>query len=120
MVRGVPANSVKPEQKVYDIGEETAKEYAEEIKGARTVIMKGPAGWYEHEAFRKGTEEILRALASSDAFSLIGGGHTSAAMSTLGINKQKLPHTHVSLAGGAFLHYLLEKNLPGIEVLKRY
>jgi len=41
-------------------------------------------------------------------------------MSTLGINKQKLPHTHVSLAGGAFLHYLLEKNLPGIEVLKRY
>ena len=82
--------------------------------------MKGPAGWYEREAFRKGTEEILRALASSDAFSLIGGGHTSAAMSTLGINKQKLPHTHVSLAGGAFLHYLLEKNLPGIEVLKRY
>jgi len=118
--REIPANSIKPKQKVYDIGEETAKEYAEEIKGAKTVIMKGPAGWYEHEAFRKGTEEILRALASSDAFSLIGGGHTSAAMSTLGINKQNLPHTHVSLAGGAFLHYLLEKNLPGIEVLKRY
>ncbi len=115
----ISIESLKPRQKIYDIGEKTAKEYTEEIKKASTVIMKGPAGWYEHEAFRKGTEELLRALSSSDAFSLIGGGHTSAALSTIGINKNELPHAHVSLAGGAFLQYLLEKNLPGIEVLKK-
>ncbi len=115
----ISIESLKPRQRIYDIGEKTAKEYTEEIKKASTVIMKGPAGWYEHEAFRKGTEELLRALSSSDAFSLIGGGHTSAALSTIGINKNELPHAHVSLAGGAFLQYLLEKNLPGIEVLKK-
>ncbi len=115
----IPADSIKPEQSVYDIGENTAKMYAEEIKNASTVIMKGPAGLYEREPFRKGTEELLHALSSSEAFSLIGGGHTAAAMSTLGINKERLSHTHVSLAGGAFLRYLLEKTLPGIEVLKK-
>ncbi len=80
--------------------------------------MKGPAGLYENKEFSKGTGELLRALSTSEAYSLIGGGHTSAAMSTLGIKKTE--HTHVSLAGGAFLQYLLEKGLPGIEVLKRH
>lgn len=114
----IPVGVLNPKQEIYDIGERTSKRYAEAIKEAKTVIMKGPAGLYENEAFSKGTGELLHALSDSDAFSLIGGGHTSAAMSTLGINKTE--HTHVSLAGGAFLQYLLEKGLPGIEVLKRH
>ncbi len=114
----IPVEVLKPKQEIYDIGERTSKRYAEAIKEAKTVIMKGPAGLYENEAFSKGTGELLHALSDSDAFSLLGGGHTSAAMSTLGINKTE--QTHVSLAGGAFLQYLLEKGLPGIEVLKRH
>jgi len=114
----IPVEVLKPEQEIYDIGERTSKRYADEIKVAKTVVMKGPAGLYENEEFSKGTGELLRALSTSEAYSLIGGGHTSAAMSTLGI--KKTAHTHVSLAGGAFLQYLLEKGLPGIEVLKRH
>jgi phosphoglycerate kinase len=114
----IPVEVLKPKQhNIYDIGERTSKRYADLIRDAKTVIMKGPAGFYEKEAFRKGTEDILHALSSSDAYSLIGGGHTSAAMSTLGINKTT--RTHVSLAGGAFLKYLLEKSLPGIDVLRK-
>ena len=113
----IPVELLNPEQHIYDIGARTGERYVETIRDAKTVIMKGPVGLYEKEAFRKGTREILYAVSSSDAFSLIGGGHTSAAMSTLGINKTS--HTHVSLAGGAFLRYLTEKSLPGIEVLRR-
>ncbi|MFZ2071326.1 MAG: phosphoglycerate kinase [Halobacteriota archaeon] len=113
----IPVDALKPGQQIYDIGERTSKRYAELIKGAKTVVMKGPPGLYEKNEFRKGTEELLQALSASDAFVLIGGGHTSAAMSTLGI--KKTDRTYVSLAGGAFLTYLLENHLPGIEVLKR-
>ena len=113
----IPVELLHPEQHIYDIGERTGERYAEAIRDAKTVIMKGPVGLYEKEAFRKGTRDILYAVSSSGAFSLIGGGHTSAAMSTLGINKTS--HTHVSLAGGAFLRYLTEKRLPGIEVLRK-
>lgn len=80
-------------------------------------IMKGPAGVFEKEGFAKGTKRILKAISDSDAFSLLGGGHTSAAISELGMEKSD--HVHVSLAGGAFLRYLLGEPLPGIEVLKK-
>ena len=115
----IPVDQVKPNQPIYDIGQETIEKYSEIIKNAKTVIMKGPVGFYEKEAFAKGTREILKAISNSKAFSLIGGGHTSAAISTLGIDKSKMTHAHVSLAGGAFLRYLLGKPLPGIEVLRK-
>ncbi len=115
----IPVDQVKPNQPIYDIGQETIEKYSEIIKNAKTVIMKGPVGFYEKEAFAKGTRDILKAISNSKAFSLIGGGHTSAAISTLGIDKSKMTHAHVSLAGGAFLRYLLGKPLPGIEVLRK-
>ena len=74
---------------------------------------------FEKEGFAKGTKEIFKAIADSDAFSLLGGGHTSAAISDVGMDKGEMDHVHVSLAGGAFLRYLLGKPLPGIEVLKK-
>jgi len=115
----IPVDQVKPNQPIYDIGQKTIEKYSEIIKNAKTVIMKGPVGFYEKDAFAKGTREILKAISNSEAFSLIGGGHTSAAISTLGLDKNKMSNAHVSLAGGAFLRYLLGKPLPGIEVLRK-
>ena len=115
----ISLEEVKPNQPIYDIGEKTCEKYGEIIKNARTVIMKGPAGLYEREAFAKGTKEIFKAIADSNAFSLLGGGHTSAAISEVGMNKNEMDNVHVSLAGGAFLRYLLGKPLPGIEVLRK-
>ncbi|RZN42897.1 MAG: phosphoglycerate kinase [Methanophagales archaeon ANME-1-THS] len=115
----VPVEQVKPNQPIYDIGEKTIANYSEIIRNARTVIMKGPMGFYENKEFAKGTREIFKAISTSDAFSLLGGGHTSAAISEVGMDKREMMHAHVSLAGGAFLRYLLGKPLPGIEVLKR-
>jgi phosphoglycerate kinase len=115
----IPVDQVKPNQPIYDIGHVTMEKYAEIIRNARTVIMKGPAGFYEKEGFAEGTRAIFKAISNSKAFSLLGGGHTSAAISEVGIDKRELKHAHVSLAGGAFLRYLLGNQLPGLEVLKR-
>jgi phosphoglycerate kinase len=115
----ISVDQVKPNQPIYDIGQKTIEKYSEIIKNARTMILRGPAGVYEKEAFRKGTEEILHAISSSDAFSLIGGGNTISAMEAIGMNKNKMYNTHISIAGGAFLSYLSGKPLPGIEVLKK-
>jgi len=115
----IPLDEVRANQRIYDIGEITCEKYGEIIKNARTVIMKGPAGAYEKKEFAKGTKKIFKAIADSDAFSLLGGGHTSAAISEVGMDRQEMDNVHVSLAGGAFLRYLLGKPLPGIEVLKK-
>jgi len=114
----ITVDKVKASQPLYDIGRETIEKYSEIIKNARTVIMKGPAGFYEKEGFAVGTHELFKAILASDAFSVLGGGHTSAAISDLGIDMDKKDHIHVSLAGGAFLRYLLGKPLPGVEVLR--
>ncbi|MBL7117927.1 MAG: phosphoglycerate kinase [Candidatus Syntrophoarchaeum sp.] len=116
----IPVEQVKPNQPIYDIGQKTIEKYSEIIKNAKTVIMKGPAGFYEKEGFAEGTREIFKAISNSDAFSLLGGGHTSAAISEVGMDKREMANAHVSLAGGAFLRYLLGNQLPGIEVLKRH
>ncbi|MBN1763318.1 MAG: phosphoglycerate kinase [Methanomicrobia archaeon] len=115
----IPVDMVKPNQPIYDIGHVTMEKYSEIIKNARTVIMKGPAGYYEREGFADGTRALFKAIAESKAFSLLGGGHTSAAISELGLDRSEMKHVHVSLAGGAFLRYLLGNQLPGLEVLKR-
>jgi phosphoglycerate kinase len=115
----IPVDMVKPNQPIYDIGHITMEKYSEIIKNARTVIMKGPAGYYEKEGFADGTRALFKAIAESKAFSLLGGGHTSAALSELGLDRSAMKHVHVSLAGGAFLRYLLRNQLPGIEVLKK-
>lgn len=114
----IPVEQVMPNQPIYDIGDRTVETYSEIIREARTVIMRGPMGFYENADFAKGTREIFKAISNSGAFSLLGGGHTSAAIREVGMEKREMPNAHVSLAGGAFLQYLLGKPLPGIEVLK--
>jgi len=99
---------------IYDIGKETMKNYTKEIKKAKAIFMKGPAGECALKKFCKGTKTILKAIEKNKGFSLIGGGHLSAAAAKLKIKKIN----HISLSGGALLEYIAGKKLPGVEVLK--
>jgi len=79
--------------------------------------MKGPTGIYENKEFGTGTRMILKAIADSKGFSLVGGGHTLSA-----INRFKIPKSnfsHVSLGGGALITYLSGKKLPALEALRK-
>jgi len=101
---------------VYDIGVDTIARYAEEIARAKTVILNGPAGVFEIEEFSVGTREILRAVAESDAFTVVGGGHTVAAVEQYGL-QDKIDH--VSTGGGALINYLAGRELPLVTALER-
>jgi phosphoglycerate kinase len=100
---------------ILDIGLRTAENYAKEIEKANTIYVKGPAGAYETEGFDLGTRILLKAVTSSAGFSLVGGGHSLAAVEKF-VNKKDL--SYVSLSGGALIEYLCGKKLPGIEALK--
>lgn len=99
-----------------DIGEKTAKKYASVIKEAKSLYLKGPCGCFENPLFEKGTAIVFKAVSKSNAFSLVGGGHTELALERLKINKRKI--SHISLAGGAVLEYLSKGSLPAIEALE--
>lgn len=101
---------------IEDIGKNTIKKYVDEIKKAKTIYMKGPAGFTQEKQFAKGTVEILKAIADSKAFSLIGGGHLSDAINQYKIPKSKI--NHISLSGGALLNYIAGKKLAGLEALE--
>ena len=101
---------------IFDIGEKTQKHYLAEIKKAKAIYMKGPAGDCSKKEFSKGTFVILKAVADSKAFSVIGGGHLSDAIKASRINVNKF--SHISLSGGALLSYIAGEKLPGLEVLK--
>lgn len=101
---------------IYDIGLETAEHYASLVKDARSVVVSGPMGVYEKPMFLEGTWRVFNAVAKSSAFSLAGGGDTVAALKTLGLFDK---FSFVSLAGGAFIEYLMGKKLPGVEVLEK-
>lgn len=97
-----------------DIGPKTAKMYADAVVSAKTAVWNGPMGVFEFENFAKGTIEVAKALANSDATTIIGGGDSAAAVNILGFGDQM---THISTGGGASLEFLEGKALPGIEAL---
>ncbi|MGY4884639.1 MAG: phosphoglycerate kinase [Nanobdellota archaeon] len=101
---------------IFDIGSLTQKKYIEEIKKAKAIYMKGPAGDCSKEGFSNGTFAILKAVAESKAFSVIGGGHLSDAITASKVDIKKFGH--ISLSGGALLNYIAGEKLPGLEVLK--
>jgi len=103
-------------EKIFDVGSKTAAAFASEIKAAKTVYFKGPVGRYEETAFELGTRLVLKAIESSKAFSLMGGGNTLDACDKFGVNKKKIGH--LSTSGGALLAFLGGETLPGIEALK--
>lgn len=100
---------------ILDIGPESIRMYIEEIAGAGSLMMNGPAGLYEEEPYDKGTRAILAAFAKSDAFSLLGGGHTVTAIGSFGQSFDDFGY--VSLAGGALMNYLTGETLPAVEAL---
>lgn len=97
-----------------DIGPKTAKIYADAIKDAKTVIWNGPMGVFEFDNFANGTIAVAKAMAESDATTVIGGGDSAAAVNILGFGDQM---SHISTGGGASLEFLEGKILPGIDAL---
>ena len=97
-----------------DIGTESAKLFAEEVKNAKTVVWNGPMGVFENPVFANGTLSVAKALADTDAITIIGGGDSAAAVNNLGYGDKM---SHISTGGGASLEFLEGKELPGIAAM---
>jgi phosphoglycerate kinase len=97
-----------------DIGPETVEEFRRYITEANTIFWNGPMGVFEIQAFAKGTEGVARAIARSEAKSVIGGGDSVAAVRRLGLEDEM---GFISTGGGASLEYVEGKELPGVAVL---
>ena len=94
-----------------DIGPKTAEMYAEAVKTAKTVVWNGPMGVFENPTLAKGTIAVAKALAETDATTIIGGGDSAAAVNQLGFGDKM---SHISTGGGASLEFLEGKELPGV------
>lgn len=113
----LPVDFVISNRKMLDIGPKTAEKYGRNIKNARTIIWNGPMGYIEDKKFRKGSEEIARAIFRSKAFAVVGGGETTSLIKETR-DKRQGARIFISTGGGAMLEYLAGKKLPGIEALK--
>ncbi|MBS7606870.1 MAG: phosphoglycerate kinase [Candidatus Bathyarchaeia archaeon] len=100
---------------IYDIGAKTIEKYTDLIMKAKSIVFSGPPGVFEKEEFRKGTKALFEAMASSKAFSLIGGGHSIAAVQSLGLADKM---GYISTAGGALIEFLMGRKLPGVVALE--
>ncbi len=109
------ASDVADDDMIFDIGPESAKELAEILKNAGTIVWNGPVGVFEFDQFGEGTKAIANAIAESPAFSIAGGGDTLAAVSKYGIADKV---SYISTGGGAFLEFLEGKKLPAVEILE--
>ena len=103
-----------PDEMTWDIGEKTAEKYAKIIEEADAAVMKGPMGAFEQHP--GGSEKVLQALAESEGFTVLGGGHTSSLVQRFGYDIDDF--SHVSIAGGAFVRYMSGEKLAAIEALK--
>jgi len=100
---------------VFDLGPKTVEYYLKSIQSAGTVFMSGPAGFFENESFKFGTEELLKGVANSFATTIVSGGHLTAALKRYGL-AEKI--NHISTAGGALVLYLTGVKLPMIQALE--
>ncbi len=108
------ADKIPADMEGLDIGPKTAELYADAVKSAKTVVWNGPMGVFENPTLAAGTISVAKALAETDAVTIIGGGDSAAAVNTLGFGDKM---THISTGGGASLEFLEGKALPGIEAV---
>jgi phosphoglycerate kinase len=107
----VDVDAMPADQLGVDIGPKSAELYADAVKSAKTVVWNGPMGIFENPVFAKGTIAVAKALAETDATTIIGGGDSAAAVNQLGFGAQM---SHISTGGGASLEFLEGKELPGV------
>jgi phosphoglycerate kinase len=110
----VPVDAIPTGKLGLDIGHDTVALFEKNVSGATTIFWNGPMGVFEIDAFAKGTEGVAKAVAESDATSVVGGGDSVAAVNKLGLEGQM---SHISTGGGASLEYVEGKALPGVAVL---
>lgn len=110
-----PVAEVADDDMVLDIGPETAKQFAEILQKAGTIVWNGPVGVFEFDQFGEGTKALALAIAESPAFSIAGGGDTLAAVDKYGIADKV---SYISTGGGAFLEFLEGKKLPAVAILE--
>ncbi|MDH6113323.1 phosphoglycerate kinase [Kitasatospora sp. MAP12-15] len=108
---GIPAGKLG-----LDIGPKSCELFAAKLADAATVFWNGPMGVFEHPAFAAGTKAVAQGLLESDAFTVVGGGDSAAAVRILGFDETKFGH--ISTGGGASLEYLEGKTLPGLAALE--
>ena len=110
----VDADKIPADMEGLDIGTKTAELYADAVKSAKTVVWNGPMGVFENPILAKGTIAVAKALAETDATTIIGGGDSAAAVNQLGFADKM---SHISTGGGASLEFLEGKVLPGVAVI---
>ena len=110
----VPSKEIPDDSMGLDIGTKTAELFAEAVKSAKTVVWNGPMGVFENPTLAKGTIAVAKALAETEATTIIGGGDSAAAVNTLGFGDKM---SHISTGGGASLEFLEGKELPGIYAM---
>jgi phosphoglycerate kinase len=101
---------------ILDIGSGTGEKFGDIIMKAKTIVVSGPVGVFENPEFKAGSKMVLEAVAASKGFSLVGGGHTVAAVEKLGLADKM---SYVSTAGGALIEFLMGKKLPGVAALEK-
>ncbi len=110
-VQVVASDAIPADMQGLDIGPKTAELYAEAVKTAKTVVWNGPMGVFENPVLAKGTIAVAKALAETEATTIIGGGDSAAAVNQLGFGDKM---SHISTGGGASLEFLEGKELPGV------
>ena len=111
-----PVAQISTDDMVFDIGPQTAAQFAALLKDAGTIVWNGPVGVFEFDQFGAGTQVLAQAIAQSSAFSIAGGGDTVAAIDKYGVAEDI---SYISTGGGAFLEFLEGKTLPAVEILQQ-
>lgn len=110
-----PVDLITAKGQIWDIGPKTIKKYLPVIKKAKTIFWNGPLGQYEEELFSQGTRQIAQAISENQGTTILAGGDTAAAAEKFDL---VFKYTHVSIAGGAALEYLVGSPLPGLTALQ--